>query len=271
MALTGDAIMPVLEDKAELLEGETPPGEERQRRRMAIALGLLLVALALVLIKDRSFWFPVTSTAEVDEGEEPEEAVPSSPDSSSTELKAEHPVRPVKHVPAVPKPPISEIQPPPVVVTSRAALPPLEVEVVAGDERRTLRPGSNSIKVDLQPGRASANPEATLSATTASGPATEAGDRVRLSVDTSQALSRPVNPNYPLLARQMKVQGSVLLQALISKDGQIQDLQVLSGPTILATAAREAVKQWRFKPYYQQGDAVETQARITVNFTISTN
>ena len=80
-----------------------------------------------------------------------------------------------------------------------------------------------------------------------------------------------MNPDYPLLARQMKVQGSVMLQALIGQDGGIQALRVVSGPAILAEAAREAVKQWRFKPYYQSGRPVETEARITVNFTISTN
>jgi protein TonB len=69
----------------------------------------------------------------------------------------------------------------------------------------------------------------------------------------------------------MKVQGAVSLQVLISREGTIQELQILSGPPILATAAREAVKQWHFKPYLLQGQPVETQARVTVNFTISTN
>jgi protein TonB len=66
----------------------------------------------------------------------------------------------------------------------------------------------------------------------------------------------------------MKVQGSVLLQALIGADGVIRNLRVLSGPAILASAAREAARQWQFKPYLQNGQAVETQANITVNFTI---
>ena len=92
-----------------------------------------------------------------------------------------------------------------------------------------------------------------------------------MSADTSEIVSRPVSPGYPLLARQMKVQGSVILQALIGRDGLIQDLRVLSGPPILANAAEEAVKQWHFKPHYLGADAVETQAKITVNFTISTN
>jgi protein TonB len=74
-----------------------------------------------------------------------------------------------------------------------------------------------------------------------------------------------------MLARQMKVEGSVILQALIGRDGLIQDLRVLSGPPILATAGEEAVKQWHFKPHVKGAETVETQTRITVNFTISTN
>jgi protein TonB len=95
-------------------------------------------------------------------------------------------------------------------------------------------------------------------------------ERVSLARDTNAIVTHSVRPDYPLLAKQMKVQGSVLLQALIGKDGNIQDLHVLSGPTILSEAARQAVKQWRFKPYVQGGEPVETEARITVNFTIST-
>jgi protein TonB len=68
----------------------------------------------------------------------------------------------------------------------------------------------------------------------------------------------------------MKVQGAVVMRALIDKAGNIENLQVLSGPSVLATAAREAVKQWHFKPLYQAGQPVETETRITVNFTIST-
>jgi protein TonB len=99
---------------------------------------------------------------------------------------------------------------------------------------------------------------------------TSASERASLPSSTKAVVTHSVQPDYPLLAKQMKVQGSVLLQALIGKDGNIQDLHVLSGPTILSEAARQAVKQWRFKPYLQAGQPVETEARITVNFTIST-
>ena len=89
-----------------------------------------------------------------------------------------------------------------------------------------------------------------------------------MSTDTRQALTRPVRPQYPLLARQMKVQGAVVLSVFIDKDGSIENLQVDSGPAILADAARAAVTQWRFKPYLQNGVPVPTQARVVVEFSI---
>ena len=76
------------------------------------------------------------------------------------------------------------------------------------------------------------------------------------------------NASYPMLAQHMNVQGSVVLQALISAEGIMQDLRVLSGPAILGSAAQQAVREWRFKPVVQNGQAVETKAKITVNFTI---
>ncbi len=76
-------------------------------------------------------------------------------------------------------------------------------------------------------------------------------------------------PDYPVLGGQTSVQGSVLLQALIGADGLVEDMRILSGPSILVPAAREAVRQWRFKPFLQNGKAVETQARVTVNFSIN--
>ncbi len=158
---------------------------------------------------------------------------------------------------------------------TRTVLPPLEVEVVAGDNHSTVRPGTNSVRVDLKPG---SPPKPVTDASmagnapaTAASVTTNATERVQMSSGAAEVVSQPVQPGYPMLARQMKVQGSVILQALIGRDGSIQDLHVLSGPAILANAAQEAVRQWRFKPHYLGSEAVETQAKITVNFTISTN
>jgi protein TonB len=86
---------------------------------------------------------------------------------------------------------------------------------------------------------------------------------------SSEILYRPSEPIYPRLAEQMKIGGSVTLQANIDKDGNVVSTQVLSGPEILATAAREAVRQWRFRPRYKNGVPIETEAHIAVDFTIS--
>ena len=141
---------------------------------------------------------------------------------------------------------------------------------MAGDEHRTVRPTNRSVRVDLQPPSVVPAQSAAANIPDSAGVATNAGERVRLSPDTAQVVEHPVEPSYPMLAKQMKVQGSVVLQALIGREGSIQDLRVLSGPAILSNAAMDAVRQWRFRPYYQQGQPIETEARITVNFTIST-
>jgi protein TonB len=259
--------------------------EKKQRRQMLVALALLLAALILVLIKDRDFWFPPApqrqSESEPVEEPSPDVKAPAETASAATPPAAAVHARP-KPKPRTPPPSVADATPAPAlapVVMTRAVLPPLEVEVVAGDEHRTVQPSSNSVRVDLQP-RAPFSPSSTTpSPASSSGPSTGSSDsagvadataRVHLSPGAAEIISRQVQPNYPLLAKEMKVQGAVVLEALIGRDGNIQDLHVLSGPTILSTAAREAVKQWRFRPYLQSGQAVETEARITVNFTIST-
>ena len=243
--------------------------EQKQRRQMLVALALLLIALILVLVKDREFWFPPSPATE-SESEPVEQTAPEAQTRTKAATAMPKTSVPERAKPKARTPPAAAIaSPAPAlapVVTSRTVLPPLEVEVVAGDEHRTIRAGSNSVKVDLQP----RSPATSPTSTSESAGGADATARVHLSPGTAEIVSRPVEPNYPLLAKQMKVQGAVVLEALIGRDGNIQDLHILSGPTILSAAAREAVKQWRFKPYLQSGQAVETEARITVNFTIST-
>ena len=80
-----------------------------------------------------------------------------------------------------------------------------------------------------------------------------------------------VQPSYPTLARQARIQGAVQLSAIISKTGTIERLTVLSGHAMLVTAAVEAVKQWRYRPYLLNGDPIEVETEITVNFLLSGN
>jgi periplasmic protein TonB len=280
--------MPLLEEKQLNEVSEVPvltgdDSDRKQHRQMLVALALLLAALILVLIKDRDFWFPATpqEQSESEPVEEPSPEVKAPAEAATSTKPANPPAAARQKAKPHPQPPPSaaESSPAPAlapVVMTRAVLPPLEVEVVAGDEHRTIQAGTNSVRVDLQP-RSPIIPTPASSSSSASTPApvdpgvvADATGRVHLSPGAAELLSRPVEPNYPLLAKQMKVQGAVVLEALIGRDGNIQDLHVLSGPTILSAAAREAVKQWRFRPYLQSGLAVETEARITVNFTIST-
>jgi periplasmic protein TonB len=245
----------------------------RQRRQMLIALAILLLALILVLLKDWHFWFPQTpigpSTAELERSI----VTPETPSVAASSAERPASVSPpnTRVVPAVH--PTSEAESPGIVASDRAVLPPLEVEVVAGRHRQPVRAASSSVRVDMQ--SESVEPQGSPGIISNSGattaPVVDASETMHLSRDASQVVSQSVEPTYPLLAKQMKVQGSVVLQALIGRDGNIEDLRVLSGPAILSSAAMQAVRQWRFRPYYLAGEQVETQARITVNFTISTN
>jgi len=79
---------------------------------------------------------------------------------------------------------------------------------------------------------------------------------------------KQVQPRYPVQAMQMRIQGPVQLQATINKAGDITNLKVVSGAGILGRAAQEAVKHWKYKPYYLNGEPVEIQTQILVNFRL---
>jgi protein TonB len=109
-----------------------------------------------------------------------------------------------------------------------------------------------------------------LSATPTVAPKIATPQRVRVSAGvTSGLLIRKVPPTYPPLARQARIQGTVLLQAQISKTGDIENLQLISGHPMLAPAAIEAVKQWKYKPYLLNGEPVEVETQVQVNFTLA--
>jgi protein TonB len=92
--------------------------------------------------------------------------------------------------------------------------------------------------------------------------------RVGGDVQAANILSR-VNPLYPPLAKQARIQGAVKLEGIIAKDGTIQGLRVLSGHPLLVPAAVDAVKQWRYRPTRLNGEPVEVIAPIDVNFILS--
>jgi periplasmic protein TonB len=94
--------------------------------------------------------------------------------------------------------------------------------------------------------------------------------RVRISQGVTRGLLiQKVEPQYPPLARAARVQGDVVLSAVIDTNGQITNLQLVSGHPMLVPAAIAAVKQWRYKPYLLNGQPVEVETTITVIFSLS--
>jgi protein TonB len=109
-----------------------------------------------------------------------------------------------------------------------------------------------------------------ISSTPVAVPKVATPQRVRVSQGVSTGLLvRRVNPTYPPLARQARIQGTVVLHAVISKDGSIEGLTLISGHPMLAPAAIDAVKQWKYKPYLLNGEPVEVDTEVLVNFTLS--
>jgi periplasmic protein TonB len=95
-------------------------------------------------------------------------------------------------------------------------------------------------------------------------------NRVRVSAGVQQGnLISQVKPTYPAIAKSARIQGAVVLQAEISKQGTIENLRVISGHPMLVQNALDAVKQWRYKPYLLNGEPVPVETTVTVNFTLS--
>jgi TonB family protein len=229
----------------------TPRRAERaQSRRMLFALILLMIAIAVVAYRDREFLF------------EAEPGTPQQAASSQTPTPAAQ---------------VSETK------TSSQSVAPSNADAIA--------PAQKAATVDVNPSTPAMQTVAPVVAPKAKSPRQVAAKpaapvvRKEASVNSSAAavtaqaaqrsrvaevtvVQEPSTALFPRLDQRTKVEGSVELQALVGTDGSIQELHVMRGPAVLGSAAREAVMQWKFKPYTQNGVPVETYARITVNFTI---
>ena len=78
-----------------------------------------------------------------------------------------------------------------------------------------------------------------------------------------------VEPRYPPLAIQARIQGDVVLQAMISRSGMIENLQLVSGHPMLVRAAMDAVRQWRYRPYILNDEPIEVETQVTVKFVLN--
>jgi TonB family protein len=103
------------------------------------------------------------------------------------------------------------------------------------------------------------------------GPKVKIAAPSRMSISAGVAgglLIQKTSPVYPQMAREARVSGTVVIQATISKTGEIQNLHVVSGPTMLRQPALDAVKTWRYKPYLLDGEPVDVETTVSVNFSL---
>jgi protein TonB len=108
------------------------------------------------------------------------------------------------------------------------------------------------------------------SSSVAAAPKLEPVRRIRVSQGVTQGLLvHRVEPVYPRIALAARITGVVQLKAIIGKDGNIRELQALSGPPLLIPSAIDAVKQWHYRPYLLNGEAVEVETSVTVTFLLS--
>lgn len=127
---------------------------------------------------------------------------------------------------------------------------------------------SNNVKDDPEHGVISlAAPAGSGNTSDQSG---DAPGLVRVPASVMQGmLIHKVAPTYPPEARASHVEGTVIMQAVIGKDGSLKDLKVISGQKLLAESAVGAVQQWRYRPYTLNGEPVDVETQITVNYTLS--
>ncbi|MBI3644378.1 MAG: TonB family protein [Acidobacteriales bacterium] len=189
---------------------------------------------------------------------------PAASTSQSATLQSAKPSATIISAPAIkiggePEPVAKKAEPAPIVVKSYAA------------GKKVQAPGEEPAPIPSPLAVATANEEhlsGLMSSGTANLPKAMPAT-LRISQGVSQGLLiKRVQPRYPQNALAMRIQGAVQMEATINKEGNIINLKVLNGDAVLARAATEAVRQWRYKPYYLDGDPVEIQTQITVNFKL---
>lgn len=166
--------------------------------------------------------------------------------------------------------PSIESEPEPEVTTRKVA--PAIVVKSSGPEKKS-EPQSEEAAPQVPNPLAVATPsEKSLSGIVSAVPTampSATASTLKISQGVSQGLLiKKVTPRYPQNALSMRIQGAVNLEATINKEGIIKNLKVVSGDAVLGRAAAEAVKQWRYKPYYLNGEPVEIETQITVNFKL---
>jgi len=133
---------------------------------------------------------------------------------------------------------------------------------VSGPGQRSTGPGGNSNVIPPPPPPQPPPPS----------PSSTSAPRLRIGGNVLAAnLISKVDPVYPALAKQAKIQGVVVLETEISQEGKVENLRVMTGHPLLIQAAIEAVKQWEYRPVMLNGEAVGVVSTVTLNFALAEN
>ncbi|HTM88647.1 MAG TPA: TonB family protein [Terriglobales bacterium] len=218
---------------------------------------------------------PAQNSAEVSpSGDSDSSAAAAADSSASQEVPAPSTSSPKPSKTAVEdKPPASVTAPD---TTTDVALPPAPLVVEGGklhssrpsqkEETQVNPPSLDAVANAAQPGLGGVVSPAALAIPKL---AAAVPQRIKVSQGVTQGLLiRQVTPQYPSMARQMRVEGDVLLEAVIGREGTVRDLKVISGPAMLVSSAIQAVRQWRYKPYLLNGQPVEVETQIKLQFRL---
>jgi len=130
--------------------------------------------------------------------------------------------------------------------------------------------GQSDPVLDVMPSLAAARGNASANRVVLPPPKSDLPSRVKRGGEVEQALLiEQIKPVYPVLAIQTRTQGVVVLHAIIGKDGNVAELQLIAGHPLLAPAAMDAVRKWRYKPTLLNGEPVEVDTTITVTFKLA--
>jgi periplasmic protein TonB len=144
---------------------------------------------------------------------------------------------------------------------------PKQVKMIAEEEAPAPNTGVIGGVVGGVPGGSAGGVIGGIIGSTAPPPKVAAPQKLRVSSGVADGLKiHDVQPAYPQMARIAHIQGDVILQATISKNGVIENLRAVQGHPILIQAAMDAVKQWKYKPYILNGEPVEVETTVKVQF-----
>jgi TonB family protein len=241
----------------------------RDYRTGALSAAVLALAVLLGWMVGRVGWTMAVNRAPAQIPMTPEEAQATAP-----ATPAVHPAPPRQEPPPLASPVASRPVPPPAAKAApkpkTATTTPLELNgglVVYEHGKVVFRMGSSEKEVSPKaaPGVVASGAIQQAAAREDDGSAAPAPTSPP---SANGYLLERVEPQYPEAARQQHIQGPVVLNVLVGATGQVREASVISGDALLAKAATDAVRQWRFNPHQLNGKAVEFETRITVNFAL---